>query len=99
MKQTSRRFPEGAPLCAVEVCSEYAYGPAAEREMAARHTDYFACGTLVVWNVDLLREDVITSYKASDLEHPVIFQHGDSADAEPAGPGWRMPVKDLCESW
>ena len=61
-------------------------------------TDYFACGTLVVWDVDLLSEDVIKSYKASDPEHPVIFRRGDIADAEPAVPGWQMPVNDLFES-
>jgi hypothetical protein len=45
-----------------------------------------------------LSEDVIKSYKASDPEHPVIFRRGDLADAEPAVPGWRLPVDDLFES-
>ena len=96
--RTGMRFAEGAPLFAVEVRSEYDYGPAAEREMAAKRTDYFACGTLVVWDVDLLSEDVIKVYKASDPAHPVIFRRGEMADAEPAVPGWRMPVNDLFES-
>jgi Uma2 family endonuclease len=47
------RFAEGAPVFAVEVRSENDYGPAAERAMAEKHADYFACGTLVVWDVDL----------------------------------------------
>jgi len=89
------RFPRGAPAFAVEVRSQYDYGPAAEREIAAKRADYFACGTLVVWDVDLLSEDVIKSYKASTPEHPVIFRRGDIADAEPAVPGWRMAVNDL----
>jgi Uma2 family endonuclease len=93
--RTGMRFLEGAPIFAVEVRSEHDYGPAAEREMAAKRADYFACGTLVVWDVDLQSEDVIKSYKASDPEHPVIFQRGDMADAEPAVPGWQMPVNDL----
>jgi Uma2 family endonuclease len=50
------------------------FSPAAERDMAAKRTDYFACGTLVVWDVDLLSEDVIRTYKANDPEHPVIFR-------------------------
>lgn len=91
------RFLEGAPVLAIEVRSENDYGPAAERAMAEKRTDYFACGTLVVWDVDLLSEDVIKSYKASDPEHPVIFRRGELADAEPAVPGWRMAVNDLFE--
>ncbi len=97
-RRTGMRFPEGAPIFAVEVRSEYDYGPAAERTMKEKRADYFACGTLVVWDVDLLSEDVIKSYKASDPEHPVIFRRGDIADAEPAVPGWRMAVNDLFES-
>jgi Uma2 family endonuclease len=57
--------------------------------------DYFAYGTLVVWDVDLQSEDVIKSYKASDPDHPVIFQRGEVADAEPTVPGWRMAVDEL----
>ncbi len=36
---------EGAPIFAVEVRSEGDYGPAAERQMAAKRADYFAAGT------------------------------------------------------
>jgi Uma2 family endonuclease len=93
--RTGMRFLEGAPIFAVEVRSAHDYGPAAEREIAAKRADYFACGTLVVWDVDLLSADVIKSYKASDPEHPVIFRRGDVADAEPAVPGWQMPVAAL----
>jgi len=95
--RTGMRFLEGAPVFAVEVRSESDYGPAAERAMAAKRADYFACGTFVVWDVDLLSEAVIKSYKASDPEHPVIFRRGDMADAEPAVPGWRMAVNALFE--
>lgn len=42
-----------------------------------------------------MNPEVITSYKASDPEHPVIFQRGDVADAEPAVLGWRMAVDAL----
>ena len=92
---TGMRFCEGAPIFAVEIRSESDYGRAAERAMARKRADYFACGTQVVWDVDLLSDDVIKSYKASDADNPVIFRRGDIADAEPAVPGWRMPVDDL----
>ncbi len=91
------QFPQGAPAFAAEVRSQYDYGPAAERDMQAKRADYFACGTQVVWDVDLLSEDVIKSYTASDPEDPVIFRRGANGDAEPAVPGWRMAVNDLFE--
>jgi Uma2 family endonuclease len=91
------RFPEGAPIFAVEVRSENDYGPAAEHAMQAKRADHFACGTLVVWDVDLLSPDVIKVYRASDPDHPTIYRRGDMAEAEPAAPGWRMPVNDLFE--
>jgi Uma2 family endonuclease len=88
-------FVTGAPVFAVEVRSKGDYGPAAERDMAAKRADYFAIGTLVVWDADLLNPDVIKKYTANDPINPVIFRRGDMADAEPAVPGWRMPVDDL----
>lgn len=91
----SMKFIEGAPLFAVEVRSEGDYGSAAEREMADKRADYFAAGTLVVWDVDLLNEDVVRVYRASDPGSPVIYRRGEIAEAEPAVPGWFMPVDDL----
>jgi len=91
------RFFEGAPIFAVEVRSEGDYGPQAEQEMAAKRADYFAAGTQVVWDVDLLSDDVIKVYRASDPTHPTIYRRGDIAEAEPAVPGWTMPVDDLFE--
>lgn len=89
------RFPQGAPVFAVEIRSEHDYGQRAERAMQEKRADYFAAGTLVVWDADLQSEDVIRSYKASDPENPVIFRRGEIADAEPAVPGWRMAVDEL----
>ncbi len=89
------KFLTGAPLFAVEVRSENDYGEAAERAMDDKRTDYFACGTLVVWDVDLLSPEVIKSYHASAPERPIIFRHGDIADAEPAVSEWRMAVDEL----
>jgi Uma2 family endonuclease len=95
--ETGMRFCEGAPVFAVEVRSEYDYGPAAEREMAAKRADYFACGTLVVWDVDLLSEEVIKVFRASAPDYPTIYRRGDMAEAEPAVPGWRLTVAELFE--
>lgn len=89
-------FCEGAPAFAVEVRSKEDYGPAAERAMRDKRADYFACGTRVVWDVDLLSEDVIKAYQASAPDHPVVFRRGDLAHAEPAVPGWRLAVEELC---
>ncbi len=89
------KFLEGAPVFAVEVRSDGDYGKKAEQEMAEKRTDYFAAGTLVVWDVDMLGVDVVRVYRASDPGHPTLYRRGDVAEAEPALPGWRMPVEDL----
>jgi Uma2 family endonuclease len=91
------RFFEGAPVFAAEVRSEGDYGPAAEQAMERKRADYFAAGTLVVWDVDLLSPAVVRVYRASDPTNPTIYRRGDHAEAEPAVPGWRMPVDDLFE--
>jgi Uma2 family endonuclease len=88
-------FLQGVPVFAVEVRGEEDYGPAAERAMARKRADYFAAGTLVVWDVDLLGEDVVHSNRADDPGHPAVFRRGEVANAEPAVPGWSMPVDDL----
>jgi Uma2 family endonuclease len=89
------KFAEGAPIFAVEVRSEGDYGPRPERQMAKKRADYFAAGTLVVWDVDLLSEDVVRVYRASDPEKAKIYRRGEIAEAEPAVPGWTMAVDDL----
>jgi Uma2 family endonuclease len=93
--RTRGKFLEGAPVFAVEVRSDSDYGPAAEREMAAKRHDYFAAGTLVVWDVDVLRQEVVRVYRASDPENPTLYRRGQLAEAEPAVPGWTIPVEDL----
>ena len=89
------KFIEGAPVFAAEVRSEDDYGAAAERTMAAKRADYFAAGTLVVWDVDVLREQSVRVYRASDPVTPRVYGRGEVADAEPALSGWSMPVDDL----
>ena len=73
------KFLKGAPVFAVEVRSGSDYGPTAEQEMAQKRADYFAAGTLVVWDVDLVGDDVVRSYNA----------------IKPAVPGWTLAVDRL----
>ena len=88
-------FLEGAPVFAVEVRSTDDYGPAAEERMAQKRTDYFAAGTLVVWNVDVLRENVVRVYRAGDAGTHVVYHSREIAEAETALPGWTMAVDDI----
>jgi Uma2 family endonuclease len=88
------RFIEGAPTFAVEVRSENDYGAAAEAEMAAKRDDYFAAGTSVVWDVDPLAQ-TIAVYRHDAPTQPVVYGRGQVAEAEPAVPGWRLPVDEI----
>ncbi|HEY0601434.1 MAG TPA: Uma2 family endonuclease [Herpetosiphonaceae bacterium] len=89
------KFLEGAPIFAAEVRSEGDYGATAEQEMARKRADYFAAGTLVVWDVDLLNDAVVRVYRAEQPDQATIYSRGEVAEAEPALPGWTMPVDDL----
>ena len=93
--ELTMRFLEGAPVFAVEVRSEGDYGPSAEQEIADKRADYFAAGTRVVWDVDLLSDETVRVYRASDPDRPTVYRRGEVADAEPAVAGWSMPVDDL----
>jgi Uma2 family endonuclease len=95
--RTGMKFPSQAPAFAAEVRSEGDYGPRAEREIAKKREDYFAAGTQVVWDVDLESDDVVRVYRASAPEEPTIYRRGEVAEAEPAVPGWQMPVDELFE--
>ena len=52
--------PVASPLVVttVEVRSESDYGPTAERDIADKRADYFAAGTLAVWDVDPITKTV-----------------------------------------
>ena len=89
------KFLEGAPTFAVEIRSEEDYGPAAERAMAAKRADYFAAGTLVVWDVDVLDAHLVHVYRAENPATPTEYGRGENANAEPALPSWSIPVDDL----
>ena len=81
----------GPPTFAVEVRSKSDYGPAAEREQAAKRADYFEAGTLIVWDVDPIARS-IRSYSSATPDAPTTFEPSQTADAERAVPGWRLAV-------
>ncbi len=89
------RFMDGAPIFAVEVRSEGDYGERADQQITEKRADYFAAGTLVVWDVDVLRERSVRVYRADNPDRPTVYRSGDVAEAEPALPEWTMPVDDL----
>jgi len=89
------KFLPGAPDFAAEVRSEEDYGRGAEREIIAKRADYFTAGTRVVWDVDLLSDDVVRVHRADSPEQPTIYRRGETAEAEPAVPGWTFSVDEL----
>lgn len=91
----SDSFLQGAPVFAAEVRSAGDYGAPAEREMLQKRLDYFAAGTLVVWDVDVLRSREVRVYRATAPDTPTIYRLGEIAEAEPAVSGWTLPVSDL----
>jgi len=94
-KATGMKFLEGAPIFAVEVRSENDYGVAEEEKMKQKRADYFASGTRVVCDVDLLSVNTIYKYCYDAPDSPIIFRSGEIADAEPALPSWRISIDEL----
>jgi Uma2 family endonuclease len=88
-------FVNGVPIFAVEIRHENEHSPGEEQKIRRKTADYFAACTQVVWDVDLLSDDVVRSYRADEPGNPTIYRHGQTAEAEPALPGWSMPVDDL----
>jgi Uma2 family endonuclease len=91
------KFIFGAPTFAVEVRSENDYGPAKDQEYEDKRDDYFSVGTLVVWDVDP-KAETVSSYTISAPSNPMIFHRGETADAEPAVPGWTIQLDDMFNS-
>ena len=75
------KFFQGAPVFAVEIRSENDYGPAAEREIANKRSDYFAAGTHVVWDVDLLSDDTVRVFRSTDPDNSTVYRRGEVAEA------------------
>jgi Uma2 family endonuclease len=87
-------FLPNAPDFAAEIRSKGDYGRAAERKLMAKRRDYFAAGTKVVWDVDVLKK-IVRVYRATDPDRATIYRSGQIAEAEPAVPGWRMAVNEI----
>ena len=85
------KFLNGAPTFAIEVRSEGDYGPAADRDIAAKRADYFEAGTLVVWDVDP-KTDLVRSFESTNPERPITFERGQVAEARPALSDWSIAV-------
>ena len=96
-ERSGMKFLQGAPIFAVEVRSEHDYGNKAVKAIADKRADYFAAGTEVVWDVDLLHDDVVRSFHRDNPEKPKIFRRGEIADAESALPNWKIAVDELFE--
>jgi Uma2 family endonuclease len=91
------RFLEGTPIFAAEVRSEDDYGPSAEQAIAAKRAHYFAAGTKVVWDVDVIREGLVRVCRVTAPDIPTVYRRGERAEAEPALPGWSFLVDDIFE--
>ena len=92
------KFLPEPPVFAVEVRSKNDYGDAAELAIAAKRAEYFAAGTKVVWDVDLLDdESIVRVYRSGETKPSSIYGRGDVAEAEPAVPGWTMAVNEIFE--
>jgi Uma2 family endonuclease len=87
-------FVHGMPIFAVEIRSKGDHTTRKDQEYAEKRAAYFAAGTHVVWDVNP-RNRTIRSYRADIPNEPRIFRAGDTADAEPALPGWRVSVAHL----
>lgn len=96
-QKSGMKFLQGAPVFAVEVRSENDYGETAEQKIADKRRDYFLAGTEIVWDVDLQSQEIIKSYHRDNPNEPFVFRGGETADAEPALPNWKMPVDELFE--
>ncbi len=96
-ERTGMKFLQGSPILAIEVRSENDYGKKAEEAIKQKRHDYFIAGTKVVWDVDLLSENVIESYSYDNPDTPQIFKRGEIANAESALPNWTFEVDELFE--
>jgi Uma2 family endonuclease len=91
LPENPMRFIPRAPTLAVEVRSENDYGEDAEGALAAKRADYFAAGTLVVWDVDPL-DECIRAYDASNPNQAVVYRRGQVAEVASSLPGWEVSV-------
>ena len=51
----------------------------------------------MLWEVDLLGDEVVKAYRAGEPDKPTIYRRGETAEAEPAVPARTLPVDELFE--
>ena len=85
----------GAPVLAIHVRGKRDYGPLAERRIAQRREDYFAARAEMVWDVDVLREEVVRVYRAARPSEVIVYRCSMLVDGGPELPGWTIAVNDL----
>ena len=78
----------GTPSLAVEVLSD---GNTAA-EMRQKRQEFFASGTPLVWEVDLVRR-IVTVFTAVDAF--VVATAADVLTGDPVLPGFVLPVRDI----
>jgi Uma2 family endonuclease len=88
-------FLPSPPVFAVEIRSKDEYGEAVETRMREKRSDYFAAGTIVVWDVDLFRDRCVHVFRCDAPDEQETFSRGEIANAEPAVPGWTLAVDEL----
>ena len=42
-----------------------------------------------------MREKLVRVYRAGDTENPTVYRSGETAEAEPAVPGWTMALDEI----
>lgn len=90
-----RKAVSGPPDFAVEVRSAGDYGKRMEAKLARKRADYFLAGTRVLWDVDPEGPDAVRVYRIDRPDTPDVYRRGETAEAEPAVPGWRFAVDEL----
>ncbi len=86
----NRLILQGGPEVAVELRS-----PSNTRaEERRKREKYFDNGTLIVWDVDPIK-DKVWVYRAENRGQSKLFQGNDLIDCEPFLPGWRHNIADF----
>ncbi|MFM7128711.1 MAG: Uma2 family endonuclease, partial [bacterium] len=71
LPRSGHQFLPEPPIFAVEIRSANDYGPAVEKAMAEKRADYFAAGTLAVWDVDPDGPAIVRLYLHTQPENAI----------------------------
>ena len=88
--RSGMRFYPEPPDFAAEIRSEGDYGRSAEDALREKRSDYFAAGTQVVWDVDLLSESaIVRKFTASGCRTRRPRLDGERGGVIRLNHGWR----------